>query len=114
MKFFFITFSIFLLSASSAFAQAINSISDTKTLGMELLFQGTTGNHSFRLLWDECEVVDNQQQIAARLVDEQGDDVGTNDITQYVEFSLADMSCRPAELTVRIGRRAHATIYLEN
>lgn len=88
--------------------------STSQVLHVSVAYEGGLKNHEFHLEWDNCEVVNGEQSIAARLVDSGWDDVGTQEITQHLQFDLGSMHCKPALLTIRSGRNSQASVVISN
>lgn len=82
------------------------------SLRLELAYSGGEKQHQFSLLWDECQVAGDHNQIAARLIDAGGDDTGDQEIFETIEISLSDLNCRPAWLTIRSGLFSHKTLWV--
>lgn len=83
----------------------------TDALLIEIAYQGTNPDHQFELEWDSCQKSPNGGlSIVARLVDRQGQDAARKDYEVTRRFSLAGMSCRPAEVTVRLGPTQNRTV----
>jgi len=80
-------------------------------LVVEVAYQGTHANHSFRLEWGPCEKSpDGRQTTVARLIDTAGDDLAQRDYRVVQRFDLAGIACRPAEVTVRLGPVSNRTV----
>lgn len=84
----------------------------SKTISLELAFIGGTKPHNFSLEYEPCRVLNGNYEVAARLLDEGHDDLGQQELFQTVEFSVADLACKPAWLTVRSGRFSHKTLWI--
>jgi hypothetical protein len=105
-----------LLIASMAFATTIESAqydSASQSLSLGLYYQGGDKSHNYSLVWDDCQTVNGQQQIAARLIDSGWDDTGTQEIRQTVSFDLSGVKCKPAELTVFSDKNSRQTLWIE-
>lgn len=107
-----------ILAAFAATANATNLLAlshdaDTDEIVLKVAYRGSHGQHPFSLDWGECN--DNAfegppHQIGAQLIDSQYDDSGPTEFTQTVRFSIADLKCRPAKLTIRTSTGAYRTI----
>jgi hypothetical protein len=71
-------------------------------LVVSLEYRGTNPDHNFRLQWGECRRTPggDSNEISARVLDDQWDDRARADFTRTVRFSLADLRCRPASVTL--------------
>jgi len=80
-------------------------------LVLEIAYRGTNPRHLFSLEWGECSE-SRPYQTVARVIDSQWRDLAERDYRVWRRFSLAGLACRPALVTLRIGRVAHASIYV--
>ncbi len=102
-----------LLLAGSAHAQSFRGAKydpGTDTLTVGIAYRGTNPNHDFSLAWDRCQGDAQPYQVAARVIDRQGDDAATKDFVVRKRFSLRDLKCRPARVTLRMGRLASTSV----
>jgi hypothetical protein len=104
-----------LLLATSAYAQTFlgaqyDPVSDE--LVVDIAYRGTNPNHQFSLAWDRCQGDAPPYKIAARVVDNQGDDAAVRDFIVRRRFSLRDLKCRPANVTLRIARLANISVFV--
>jgi hypothetical protein len=80
-------------------------------LVVEIAYRGTVPHHDFVLRWGECQRgEDASHGIAARIVDLQGKDEAREDFRTRARFSLDALECRPARVTLRLGRVSHETV----
>jgi len=80
-------------------------------LVVEIAYQGTNPNHEFSLVWDGCQQAGEGRHVAvARLIDDQGNDVAKTDFRVRRRLSLAGLTCRPAEVTIRLGPVSNRTV----
>ena len=108
---------IFVLCLFSRFSLATEIVSakfnsDNQLLTLELAFTGGNQEHKFSLLWDQCQIRNGVNEIAARLVDVGHDDAGREELLQTLEIDLSNLSCKPAWLTIRSGRFSHKTLWI--
>src|SRR3981189_2020123 len=104
-----------LLLAASAYAQTfLGAAYDPATdeLVVDIAYGGTNPDHQFSLAWDRCQGDAPPYEIAARLIDDQADDAADRDFIVRRRFSLQDLQCRPANVTLRIGRIANVTVFV--
>lgn len=100
--------------AHSAALTGLHFDSTSQVLHVSVVYQGGLKNHQFHLEWDNCQELNGEQYIAARLVDSGWDDTGTTEITQELQFDLSSLNCKPAHLTIRSGRYSHGTVFISN
>jgi hypothetical protein len=80
-------------------------------LVVEIAYQGTNPNHEFSLVWDGCQQAGEGRHVAVgRLIDSQGNDVAKTDFQVRRRLSLAALTCRPAEVTIRLGPVSNRTV----
>ena len=71
-------------------------------LVVTLTYRGTNPDHTFSIEWGSCETdrAAGSFRIAARVVDGQWNDLARELFTRTVRFSLRDLRCRPATVTL--------------
>jgi hypothetical protein len=82
-------------------------------LVVTMIYRGTNPNHGFSLHWGACRALNDRSvghQIAADVLDDQWDDDAQTSFSKTVRFSLADLACRPAEVTLRSPPRFFYTM----
>ena len=85
----------------------------TDELVVTLVYRGTNPNHQFRLEWDECRQTHaHSNEIVGRVHDGQWDDRAEREFTKQVRFSLAQVRCRPANVTLFTEPNFRASVYL--
>jgi sporulation protein YlmC with PRC-barrel domain len=77
-------------------------------LVVDIAYRGTRDGHDFKLRWGPCR----HGNIAARLVDRQGHEAAREDFRVTARFPLQELECRPANITVRLGRVSHTTVFV--
>jgi len=78
---------------------------------VDIAYRGTNPDHEFIVEWGSCSQA-SPPRLAGRLIDRQGRDVAREDYRTSEELPLDDMPCRPAIVTLRLGRVAHADVYV--
>ncbi|MGQ0752702.1 MAG: hypothetical protein ACT4PS_19445, partial [Betaproteobacteria bacterium] len=81
----------------------------------EIVYRGTHPNHEFSLDWDACRkpvTEGGPYQAAARIIDSDGNDAARMEYRVKAGFDLKTLDCRPAMVTLRLGRVAHQTLYI--
>lgn len=98
---------LFLLAAglSAPVCHAANFVSaaydaSKDELVVELSYRGTNPDHEFSLEWGECRARNGGNEIAARIHDSQWNDRAREPFVKVVRFDLADLRCRPAQVTL--------------
>lgn len=82
-------------------------------LVVEIDYRGTHAEHDFQLHWGPCSAApggSGRQATVARVVDTHGRDLAKEPYRARERFSLDKLPCRPADVTLRMGRGAHATV----
>jgi hypothetical protein len=77
-------------------------------------YRGTNPDHTFSLKWGQCkESADGSaREIVAEVLDSQWQDAATQNFKKTTRFSLADLQCRPAKLTLRTAPRFYYTMQI--
>lgn len=78
---------------------------------VDIAYRGTNADHEFVVEWAECSS-QSPPRLVGRLIDRQGNDAAREDYRTREELSLHDMPCRPAIVTLRLGRVAHTNVYV--
>lgn len=102
-----------ILTSLPCLAQADNFIEahyDARTdeLVVTLRYRGTNPDHQFNVQWGTCQPATANprlMQLAASVLDNQFEDVARTPFKKQVRFSLADIPCRPADVTLRTAPR---------
>lgn len=81
-------------------------------LVVTMLYRGTNPDHKFSIIWGACKSGKNGQEIEADVLDDQWQDVAQRDFKKSMHFSLADLNCRPAKLTLRTAPRFYYTVQI--
>ena len=87
----------------------------TDELVVTLSYRGTNPDHEFTVEWGDCRSANGSNEIAGRIHDSQWNDRALEPFTKTVRFDLAELRCRPAEITLftapnfRIGVTVPAT-----
>jgi hypothetical protein len=72
-----------------------------------MLYRGTNPNHNFSLKWGPCETKQSRKLpgVTVEVLDDQFADLSQQDFKKTMHFSLADLPCRPARVTLRTAPR---------
>ena len=72
-------------------------------LVVTMSYRGTNPDHIFSLKWGRCKdkAEGGEREIVAEVLDSQWQDAEQSDFKKTTLFNLADVSCRPARLTLR-------------
>lgn len=73
---------------------------------VDIVYQGTQPGHQFAVEWGPC----SETGVAARLVDRQGGDIAKEEFRVRSRIGLGGLPCRPAEVTLRLGKVSHARV----
>ncbi len=81
-------------------------------LVVTMTYRGTNRHHHFSLQWGRCHPSQNGNlnKVTANVLDDQWQDEEDNDFQKTTRFSLADMPCRPAKVTLRTAPHFLATV----
>jgi hypothetical protein len=89
----------------------VNAYYDAQTdeLVVTMSYRGTNPDHTFSLQWGECKNSANgsANEIVADVNDSQWHDAAHQDFKKTTRFSLDDLTCRPAKLTLRTAPRTY-------
>ena len=86
----------------------------TDQLVVSMRFAGTNSNHTFTLQWGQCQDVNGSKlhEVAAEVLDSQWQDEAVRPYKKTVRFSVADIPCRPAKVTLRTAPRFIYTVLI--
>ena len=81
-------------------------------LVITMLYRGTNPNHKFSLKWGRCEAQQsgNLPGVTVEVLDDQYEDAAQQDFKKTMHFSLANLPCRPALVTLRSAPRFFYTL----
>jgi hypothetical protein len=89
---------------------------DAKTgeLVATMRYRGTNPDHAFSLKWGTCTdaAPGTLPEVAAEVLDDQWRDQAQREFKKTVRFSLADLPCRPAKVTLRSAPRFFYTLVI--
>jgi hypothetical protein len=88
----------------------------TDQLVVSMIFSGTNPKHTFTLRWGQCQDVNGSKlhELDAEVLDSQWQDEALRPFKKTVRFSLADIPCRPAKVTLRTAPRFIYTVLIPN
>lgn len=81
-------------------------------LVVTIAYRGTNPDHTFSLKWGPCQELDGGREISAEVLDSQWQDVEQSDFRKTTRFSLANIPCRPAQVTLRSAPRFFTTLQI--
>jgi hypothetical protein len=85
----------------------------TDEIVIVVVYRGTNPDHQFSLKWGPCQTRDEgRREIAGELLDSQWQDPARNGYKKTLRFSVSDLDCRPATVTVRTAPRFVFTLEL--
>jgi hypothetical protein len=113
----FIAAILSMFAASALYADTFSSAyydSKTNELVVTMIYRGTNPDHQFSAQWGECQTLgdDGSHQIAVEVLDSQWSDEEQQTFTKTVRFSLVNMNCRPATVTLRTAPRFEYTLQI--
>lgn len=105
------------LPCAAAWADNFASVSyDARNdqLVVSIFYRGTNPDHTFSLKWGQCKEPQDggAREIVAEVLDSQWNDVASRDYKKTTKFSLADLRCRPAKVTLRTAPRYYYTLQI--
>ena len=93
-----------------------NAYYDARTdqLVVSMTYSGTNSSHTFTLQWGQCQEVNggNLHEVAAEVLDSQWQDETLRPYRKTVRFSVVDIPCRPAKVTLRTAPRFIYTVLI--
>jgi len=81
-------------------------------LVVTMAYRGTNPNHQFSLKWGKCRNAEpgGPSEVVAEVLDDQWQDQAKRNFTKTTRFDLADLPCRPAQVTLRTAPRFFYTL----
>ena len=82
-------------------------------LVVKMIYRGTRPNHTFTIRWGGCHAPSEHGQVpevAADVLDDHWDDAALHGYRRTVRFTLRDIPCRPALVTLRTAPRFFYTL----
>jgi len=79
-----------------------------------MAYRGTNPDHVFSLKWGECTEPQpgNLPEVSVEVLDDQFQDAARRDFKSTTRFSLTDLPCRPAKVTLRTAPRFYYTLVI--
>jgi hypothetical protein len=79
-----------------------------------MIYRGTNPDHMFSLKWGRCKESPDggAREIVAEVLDSQWQDPETQDFRKTTRFSLDNLRCRPAKLTLKTAPRFYYTLQI--
>jgi hypothetical protein len=86
----------------------------TDELVVTMKYSGTNPGHTFSLQWGKCRTLADAgvPEIVADVNDSQSQDAARKDFKTTTRFSLENLPCRPAKLTLRTAPRFYYTLQI--
>lgn len=98
------------LASAEAFGRAFYDAKSDELI-VTMLYSGTNPDHQFSLRWDNCIAhPDGTADVRAQVVDSQERDAARQEFKKTVHFSLKDLPCRPARITLRASPRTYIAL----
>jgi hypothetical protein len=82
-------------------------------LVVTLRYSGTNPNHNFAIQWGPCSAPNegsSSNRVDATITDDQWKDAARQPFKKTVRFSVAQLACRPARVTLRTAPRYYYTV----
>jgi hypothetical protein len=78
----------------------------TDELVVLMAYRGTNPNHVFTLQWGSCKTSPNgENEIVGEVLDSQAQDAARQSFKTTTRFTVSDLACRPAKVTLRTAPR---------
>ena len=79
-----------------------------------MIYRGTNPDHTFSLKWGRCKDSPDgsAREIVAEVLDSQWQDPETQDFRKTTRFSLDNLRCRPAKLTLKTAPRFYYSLQI--
>lgn len=81
-------------------------------LVVRMLYDGTNPNHRFRVQWGTCQALGSGYQLSADILDDQWEDKAVRTYQKTARFTLAEVKCRPVDITLRSAPHFIYTIHV--
>jgi hypothetical protein len=78
---------------------------------IDVVYRGTNPHHRFSVQWGPCRG-ERPGHVTGRLVHDQWKDRAERDFRVRRHISIAELPCRPAVVTLRLGKVAHETVHV--
>ena len=96
------------IAAPARGADILSALYDSRTdsIIVDIAYRGQRPDHDFTVQWGPCRA----GGVAGRLVDEQWKEPARTSFRVTRRLSLEDLPCRPALVTLRLGRVSHISV----
>lgn len=83
-------------------------------LVVTMRYRGTNPDHLFTLRWGHCGQAQGSElpEVVAEVLDSQALDAATKDFKTTTRFDLANLTCRPAKVTLRTAPHFYTTLVI--
>jgi len=100
--------------ASAADFLAVRYDPNTDEIVARMTYLGSNSWHRFSVHWGTCMDREGEagKAIEAQVIDDQRNDARVHSYSSTTRFSLMDLHCRPAEVTLRTGQRFYYKIFV--
>lgn len=88
-------------AAEAANIVGLSYEAQSDSLVIQIVYRGTHPDHQFSVEWAQCRQFDQGAQILGLLVDSDPKDPAREDFSKVLRISLAQQSCRPAQVIIR-------------
>jgi hypothetical protein len=106
------------LASPAGYADSFSSAyydQKTNELVVTMTYRGTNPDHQFSIQWDACQTLGDDastHEIVGTVSDSQWNDDAQDSFTKTVRFSLAQVDCRPATVTLRTAPHFEYTLHI--
>lgn len=77
-----------------------------------MAYRGTNPDHTFSVKWGPCQERSGGRTVSGEVLDSQWQDEAKSAFKKTTRFSLADIPCRPAKVTLRSAPRFFFTVQI--
>ena len=81
-------------------------------LVMDIAYRRSHAQHEFDVQWGPCSGERPPFETVGRVLDVHGRDTARESFTVRERVGLRDLPCRPARVTLRLGLRSHASVWV--
>jgi hypothetical protein len=100
---------VFQAHAADLLGATYEPVSDT--LLIDIAYRGTHPEHDFFVQWSPCSGGPPARTVG-RVIDVHGRDAARENFRVRERVSLENLPCRPALVTLRLGRVAHEQVFV--
>lgn len=81
-------------------------------LVLDIAYRGSHARHDFEVQWGPCSRERKPYETVGRVLDVHGRDTAEESFVVRERIGLHRLPCRPAQVTLRLGLRSHASVFV--